>query len=87
MREMTVRLRPMSVSPTHASMLESAQYVWMHYISSVHTQLVCDYYSVKHRTCSMATPVPVVLATLELTALTLLTTVIPILVRTVAPAL
>ena len=63
-----------------------------HYTSSVtHTTVVTgivyDYYSVKHRTWSMATPVPVVSATQELSALMLLTTVIPILVRTVAPAL
>ena len=84
MREMTVRLRLMSVSPTHASMLESAQYVCMHTSGtiSVHaavvTGVVCDYYSVKHRTCSMATPVPVVWATQEIPVVLLLTTVIPI---------
>ena len=62
-----------------------------HYISSVRTQLLllvwCVTTLIKHRTWSMATPVPVVSATQELTALKLLTTVIPILVRTVAPAL
>ena len=95
MREMTVGLKPMSVFPTHASMLESAQYVWhacfvvqcthscyysnWYYVLSL-VLIVCNYYSVQHRTFSMATPVPVVLATQGIPAVTLLTTVIPILV-------